>query len=83
MPICSRCLSILIGSLFLPVFFFYPQPLWIGLLLQLPMVIDGVTQAKGLRTSTNRLRTLTGLGSGVGLAIGITSIFYLIIGYTH
>lgn len=83
MPICSRCLSILIGSISLPFFFFYPMPLWIGLLLQIPMIIDGITQAKGMRMSTNRLRTLTGLGSGVGLAIGITSIFYMIINFTQ
>ncbi|AJD93641.1 hypothetical protein JMA_43240 (plasmid) [Jeotgalibacillus malaysiensis] len=46
------------------------------------MLVDGITQLKGWRTSTNTLRTVTGLMSGIGLSIGITSIFYFIIALT-
>lgn len=71
MPICSRCLSVLIGYAFIPFLFFAHIPFWIGILLQFPMLIDGITQLKGGRTSNNFLRTITGLISGFGLSVGI------------
>jgi uncharacterized membrane protein len=71
MPICARCFSILIGYLFIPLLFFAAIPFWIGVLLQIPMLIDGFTQRKGLRTSNNTLRSITGLISGFGLSVGI------------
>ena len=80
MPICARCLFMHIGILSLPVFLFYPLPLWLGICLQAPLLLDGLTQLKGWRTSTNALRIATGLLSGAGLAIGITSIFWWIAG---
>ena len=82
MPICARCLAMLTGFFAIPLFLFYPLPLWLGILLQFPMLIDGTTQLKGWRTSNNTLRTVTGLLSGIGLSIGITSIFYFIISFT-
>ena len=82
MPICARCLAMLTGFLAIPVLLFYPLPLWLGILMQVPMLVDGITQLKGWRTSTNTLRTVTGLMSGIGLSIGITSIFYFIIALT-
>lgn len=78
MPICARCLFMHIGILLLPLFLFYPLPLWLGICLQAPLLLDGLTQLKGWRTSTNGLRILTGLLSGAGLAIGITSTFWYI-----
>lgn len=80
MPICARCLFMHIGLLLLPVFLFFPLPLWLGICLQVPLLMDGLTQLKGWRTSTNTLRMVTGLISGAGLAIGITSIFWWIAG---
>ena len=82
MPICSRCLSILIGILTVPLFLIYPIPLIAGVLLQIPMLWDGFTQLKGLRKSNNFLRCITGLGSGIGLAIGITSIFSYVVDFS-
>lgn len=82
MPICARCLAMLVGMATIPFFLFYPLPLWLGILLQVPMLVDGLTQLKGWRKSTNTLRTVTGLLSGAGLAIGITSLFYIIIRLT-
>lgn len=81
MPICSRCLFILIGMLFLPLFLIYPLPIYIGFVLQVPMVLDGWTQLKRWRTSTNALRSSTGLMSGLGLSIGIAGLFWNIIAW--
>lgn len=78
MPICARCLFILIGMLTVPFFLFSPLPLMIGVALQVPMVLDGWTQLKGWRKSSNGLRMTTGLTSGIGLAIGITALFWLV-----
>lgn len=83
MPICVRCLCMLVGLLTIPFFLYFPLPLWVGILLQMPMVVDGWTQLKGWRNSTNRLRMITGLMSGVGLAVGITSLFWLIAGWMN
>ncbi|KQU63150.1 hypothetical protein ASG66_01690 [Bacillus sp. Leaf406] len=81
MPICSRCLFILIGMLFLPLFLVYPLPIYVGFVLQLPMMLDGWTQLKRWRTSTNALRSATGLMSGLGLSIGISGLFWNIIAW--
>lgn len=67
----------------MPFFLFFPLPLWVGILLQMPMIADGWSQLKGWRNSINKLRTVTGLGSGVGLAVGITSLFWLIAGWMN
>ncbi|WP_097160072.1 DUF2085 domain-containing protein [Bacillus oleivorans] len=74
-PLCYRCMFILIGYFFVPFLFWLEAniPLYIGILLNLPMIIDGVTQAKKLRTSNNFLRSTTGLMAGLGQAIIIKS----------
>lgn len=70
-PLCARCMSILLGFLLIPILFFLPVtiPIWIGILLQLPMVVDGVTQKYKFRESNNFLRVITGGMSGIGLSI--------------
>ena len=45
-----------------------PRNLYFTLGLMLPMIIDGATQAVGLRTSNNSLRLLTGLFFGTALS---------------
>lgn len=79
MPICARCLAMLSGLLFIPLFLFLHIPFAFALLMQVPMLIDGITQRKGWRVSTNALRSITGLVSGLGLAVGITATFRFII----
>lgn len=79
MPICARCLAMLSGFLFVPLFLFLHIPFVFALLMQVPMLIDGITQRKGWRVSTNPIRSITGLVSGLGLAVGITAIFRFII----
>ena len=67
MPICARCAAIYAGLLAgLILFRFLPRlpekfmrrAMYVA---AIPMVIDGLTQATGLRTSTNALRIVTGL----------------------
>lgn len=75
--ICSRCYSMLLGFYgIIPLVLFdinsylsKMELLIIAVLLQLPMLIDGITQSKGKRVSNNFLRTITGLASGIGLSM--------------
>lgn len=68
LPVCARCTGILLGYLAYPLFLFgvVAAPLWLALALQLPTLVDGLTQATGRRTSTNALRLATGVLAGVG-----------------
>jgi len=74
-PVCARCTGILAGYLVYPLFLLdlVALPAWLGLLLNLPAGVDGVTQALGSRSSTNPLRLATGLMSGVGQVALISS----------
>ncbi|SHE93271.1 Uncharacterized membrane protein [Seinonella peptonophila] len=76
LPICARCMSMLLGFFFVPVLFILPFviPWWIGVGAQVPMLIDGFTQKFGWRESTNGLRLFTGLISGFGLSVFV--VFY-------
>lgn len=72
MPICSRCLAIYAGGLTGIAIFLVPGPWRRGLLptaafllALVPMGVDGVTQAAGIRESTNLLRLVTGLPAGL------------------
>ena len=67
-PVCARCTGILVGWLAYPLFLFGLAALgpWASLALNVPLLVDGGTQAMGWRTSTNPLRLLTGVLAGVG-----------------
>ncbi|MGH9458550.1 MAG: DUF2085 domain-containing protein [Thermoanaerobaculia bacterium] len=72
MPICARCLAIYAGGL-AGIFLFlvpgpwrrYAVPTLFFLVALVPMGVDGVTQALGLRESTNALRMATGFPAGL------------------
>lgn len=68
MVLCARCTAIYGSYALLPVLFFFPtlHNLWLAILLQIPMLIDGFTQKWKWRESTNKLRVVTGLLSGIG-----------------
>lgn len=73
MPICARCFALYVGGLAgIAAFLLLPirrrLPLRLLLVALLPMAIDGLTQAAGLRESSNALRVATGLLAG-GVAI--------------
>jgi uncharacterized membrane protein len=70
MPICARCTA-LYGGLFAGLVLFMlirrgseRAFRWMSFIAVLPLFIDGVTQATGLRESTNELRLVTGAIAG-------------------
>lgn len=75
MPLCARCFGIYAGLL--AGIALYALMPWLReraarLLMfaaALPMAVDGITQAAGLRTSTNPLRITTGLAAAVAFAM--------------
>lgn len=81
MPLCARCTSILAGYATLPLLllFYSSVPLYLGLMMQIPMLIDGITQTLKWRESTNPLRVVTGLLSGVGQSIVVVSFVMQIV----
>lgn len=71
MPICSRCVGIYAGmlaalALFATVAALRPKfiPTVLLVILVAPLALDGVSQAFGVRESTNALRLATGLIAG-------------------
>ncbi|MFP3124312.1 DUF2085 domain-containing protein [Ectobacillus funiculus] len=80
LPLCARCTGILAGYLFIPLLLLssWHIPFWIGLLSQLPLLIDGYTQLWKWRTSNNILRLTTGLLSGFGLSVLIVASSFAI-----
>ncbi len=66
---CSRCLGILFGGITGLVFIslnFHISILY-AIILVLPLIVDGLTQAAGMRESTNLLRLITGILFGFSL----------------
>lgn len=84
-PVCSRCTGFYIGAIsyFIFVYYFYVQYnitlIILAILMLIPPFLDGFTQLIGTRESTNILRLCTGLLGGVGLAIIIKAIKWVII----
>jgi len=74
--LCARCTFFWTGILLCsPLMFFRKLPGSIsgGLLLILPLAVDGSLQYLGLYESTNILRLITGLTAGAGLCILLES----------
>lgn len=71
------------GYLFFPLLFIFDLnfSLWLGILLNFPMVLDGWTQKRKVRMSNNPLRLTTGIVSGFGQSIIIVSISHSIISF--
>lgn len=67
-PICARCTGELTGMVLAAVsLWFYLPPLWLTLLIMVPMVADGFLQLKTRYESTNIRRLLTGIPFGYSL----------------
>ncbi|MCD6227582.1 DUF2085 domain-containing protein [Candidatus Micrarchaeota archaeon] len=83
-PVCSRCLSIYIGMLLGVIPFLFkkdksqPPPIWLFVLLILPLAVDGTLQFVGLHHSNNMLRIVTGLLSGIAVPIYLLPILIMI-----
>jgi uncharacterized membrane protein len=74
-PLCARCLGMLIGPLFAPLYFSFPNP-WIAVTCISVFLIDASTQLIGMRESNNWLRLLT------GVVFSASVLFLLIHGVT-
>ena len=74
-PVCARCTGIHLGYISFPLFLFsiVGFTIWWSVLLVIPTVIDGLTQAYYNRESNNFLRMTSGVGAGIG-AMSIISI---------
>ena len=62
-PVCARCTGILLGYCTIPLFYFgiiQIPPLFI-ILLDIPLLVDSLTQYLGLRESNNMFRLVTGV----------------------
>jgi len=84
-PVCARCTGFYIGafSYFILAYFVYVQYtvylIFIAFLMMIPAFLDGFTQLVGSRESDNKLRLLTGLSGGVGLAIIVKAVKLIIL----
>ncbi len=70
--LCARCTFFWTGVLFSSLLMFFRRfsaSITVGLLLIVPMVLDGSLQFIGLYESTNIMRLLTGFLGGTGLCI--------------
>lgn len=85
-PVCSRCTGIYLGAFtyFIYVFFFYVdytyQLIFLAFLMILPTFVDGLSQFLGYRESNNVLRFSTGLLAGLGLAILVKALKWVLFG---
>ena len=84
-PICARCTGIYISALsyyliaaFVPIVY-NVELIILGILLIVPTAIDGISQLFNKRESNNNLRFLTGLLTGIGLAILAKSVKFFLI----
>jgi uncharacterized membrane protein len=75
-PVCARCTGIYAGYISFPLFNFEFIHLdsWVALLLTVPTLADGLTQAFCKRESNNPLRFITGLVAGVGAMAIVVNI---------
>ena len=85
LAVCARCTGFYLGafSYFIYAYFFYIDYtiylVSLGILMMIPTFLDGFTQLWGSRMSNNTLRLLTGLLGGVGLAIVVKAIKWVVI----
>lgn len=69
--LCSRCTAFwagMVAGAVLVLFELLRIPLWLAVLLIVPLAVDGALQYMGLYTSLNIIRILTGAAGGIGLA---------------
>lgn len=80
LPVCARCTGLYTGAILFytsSLFFFIEYSLKvisIAFIITFPLIIDGLTQYKGLRLSNNMYRLITGFLAGIGIALLITFI---------
>lgn len=83
--ICSRCLFIYIGIVCYPLVYIVLKPtgvhifasLLLVVMMQVPMLADGLSQRFSARKSNNWLRSLTGFIAGLGLSVLICTLIFI------
>jgi uncharacterized membrane protein len=77
---CSRCLGILFGGIIglILAIFQYRMEFLGSVLLMIPLIIDGFSQALNYRDSNNVLRFITGFFFGIGLQFFLATLFAFI-----
>ena len=78
--LCSRCLGIFLGGiigLILIIYQYRIDLIW-SILLLVPLIFDGVTQALNYRQSNNYFRLITGFIFGVGLQFSLATFISFI-----
>ncbi|MHA2260723.1 MAG: DUF2085 domain-containing protein [Promethearchaeota archaeon] len=82
MALCSRSFGIYLGLLLIGIFLGLKGTKKIywksAIILMVPVVIDGVTQFKGLRISNNYLRFITGFLSGIGSGMILFPVYFVL-----
>ena len=65
-PVCARCTGIIVGYCTIPLFYFgvIKISFLFIILLNIPLLIDSITQYIGYRESNNKLRLITGILTG-------------------
>lgn len=81
LPICARCTGELIGILIAVIGFAWIKniPIIILVLMMIPMIADGITQALTKYESNNTKRLITGILFG----IGIVTLFFMSVIYVY
>jgi uncharacterized membrane protein len=86
-PICARCTGELIGIILTPFVYAFLKrfPIWVFLILLIPLIIDGLVQAKTKYESNNIRRLLTGFLFGIGLImlLMLSTKYVFLFGYNY
>jgi len=85
LPLCTRCfgffLGILVGLLtllFSIIFKTKIRAIIFFLLMNSPLILDGITQYLNLRKSNNWLRLFTGILSGISVPLVLRYVLYFV-----
>ena len=77
-PVCARCTGIYLSLITIPLLKIlnlkFTTLIVVGIILLIPMIIDGTTQLLGKRESTNNLRLVTGFFGGIGTIMVALSV---------
>jgi uncharacterized membrane protein len=73
--VCARCTGLIAGVAMSPLLLMLPMVLLPGCAISVTvMAADGLTQFLGFRTSTNKLRALTGISTGAFVSAAILAL---------